>query len=91
MDTPKTHSSSHSADVRIHLLVNGSALPVAQLGPEFLVLRDPIDHPPCDAEITMAIDGNESGWTVHLVNGIQVGERKTVISRCADINGSTVG
>jgi hypothetical protein len=71
--------------------VNGRALPVAQLGPDFLVLRTPVDHPPCDAEIAMSIDGHESRWPVHLLNGIQIGRRKTAISRCADYNGSTVG
>jgi len=56
---------------------------VAQLGPDFLVLRSPADYPPCDAEIAMSIDGQESRWTVHLLNGIQVGQRKTAIARSA--------
>ncbi len=90
MDTPRTDATVHSADVRIHLHVNGCVLPVAQLGPEFLVLRTPIDHPPCDAEIALSIDGHDSRWAVHLPNGIQVGQRKTAISHCADRNGSTV-
>jgi hypothetical protein len=64
------------------LFVNGCALPVAQLGPKFLVLRTPVDHPPCDAEIAMSIDGEESRWAVRLVNGIQVECWKTAISPC---------
>jgi hypothetical protein len=80
---------SHSADVRIHLRVNGYVLPIAQLGPEFLILRTPIDHPPCDAEITLSVDGDESRWSVYLPNGIQAGQRKTAISR-PEGNGSTV-
>lgn len=91
MDTPQTDVTTHSADVRIHLHVNGSILPVAQLGPEFLVLRTPVDHPPCDAEIALSIDGNESRWAVHLLDGIRVGQRKTAISPCVEGNGSTVG
>lgn len=89
MDTPQTNAAAHSADVRIHLHVNGCVLPVAQLGPEFLVLRTPVDHPPCDAEIALLIDGDESRWSVHLPNGLQVGQRKTALSRCAERNGST--
>lgn len=80
MNTPQTKYGPHSADVRIHLHVNGDVLPVAQLGPDFLVLRTPTDHPPCDAEITMSIDGRESRWAVYLSDGIQVGRRKTAIS-----------
>jgi hypothetical protein len=35
----------HSADVRMHLTVNGQVLSIGQLGPDFLILRDPTDHP----------------------------------------------
>ncbi len=88
MNAPQAGIGGHSADVRIHLYVNGSVLPVAQLGLEFLVLRTPLDHPPCDAEIAMSIDGQESRWAVHLPSGIQVGCRKTAIARCAGDSGS---
>jgi hypothetical protein len=47
------------------------------------VLRTPVDHSPCDAEIAMSIDGHERRWAVHLSNGIQVGRRKTAIASCA--------
>jgi hypothetical protein len=81
-------ATPHSADVRIHLHVNGRVFSVAQLGPDFLVLRAPVEQPPCDAEIAMSIDGRENRWVVRLVDGIQVGRRKTAISRCL---GSTEG
>jgi hypothetical protein len=80
MNTPQTNPSGHSADVRIHLHVNGCVLPVSQLGPRFVVLRDPIDHPACDAEIALSIDGHESRWAVHLPEGVQVGRRKIAVS-----------
>jgi hypothetical protein len=58
---------------------------VAQLGPDFLMLRTPVDHPPCGAEIAMSIDGHESRWAVHLPNGIQAARRETAIApRAAD-------
>ncbi|MHB1426147.1 MAG: hypothetical protein ACYC3I_23535 [Gemmataceae bacterium] len=84
MNSPETKFDAHSADVRIYLHVNGSVLPVAQLGPSFLVLRRSSDHPPCEAEISLSIDGDEKRWTVHLTNGIQVGRRKTAITPCSD-------
>lgn len=80
MNTPETRYGPFSADVRIHLHVDGQALSVSHLGPDFLILRTPMDHPPCNAEITMSIDGHESRWTVYLSNGIQVGRCKTAIA-----------
>ena len=59
--------------------MNGCVLPVAQLGPTFLILRTPVDHPTCDAEIAMSIDGRERRWAVNLVEGITKAERKTKI------------
>jgi hypothetical protein len=89
MSAPPSNPPGHSADVRIDLHVNDHVLPVAQLGPEFLVLRTPADHPPCDAEIALSIDGRESRWPVHLHSGIRRGCRKTPISRRGDGSGAT--
>ena len=73
-------SGSHSADVRMQLSVNGQTLKIGQLGPEFIILDDPIDLPPCEAEITMSVDGRERRWAVWLVNGISTGEPRVEIS-----------
>jgi hypothetical protein len=77
-------SNGHSAIVRMELYVNGCVLPIAQLGPDFLVLKNPFDHPPVEAEIAMWIDGCEDRWRVRLSDGISAGQRKTAISRCTD-------
>jgi hypothetical protein len=63
----------------MHLSVNGHVLPIAQLGPEYLILRTPIEHAPAEAEISLSIDGNESRWTVHLADGIHPDRLRTVI------------
>ncbi len=83
MSVNKLNGRGYSADVRIHLHVNGHVLPVAQLGPDFLILRTPVNHPPVDAEIAMSIDGDESRWRVRLVDGIASAQVKTRITRCA--------
>ena len=72
--------SGHSADVRISLLFNGNSLPVAQLGPGFLLLDTPSDHPPCDASIVLRVDQSERRWTVSLPNGISAYSKRVVIS-----------
>jgi hypothetical protein len=82
-------TSGHSADVRLHLFINGHVLPIAQLGPDFLVLRTPADYPPSDGEIHMVIDGQASRWPVRLADGIKADQRKTAIA--GGENGSTVG
>ena len=64
------------------LSVNGDVLPISHLGPDFLILRTPVEHAPADAEISLSIDGDESRWMVHLVNGIHPERQKTVIAPC---------
>jgi len=80
----------YSADVRMELRQNGRALAISHLGPDFLILTNPIDHPPAEAEILLAIDGHESRWPVRLVNGISSSERRTSFSPWQALNGSTV-
>ena len=51
IDYQSSRHFSHSADVQISLLLNGRSIPVAQLGPGFLLLDTPHDHPPANASI----------------------------------------
>ena len=74
--------NGYSADVRIQLTLNGQVLSIAQLGPDFLVLKNTVPHPPAEAEIFMSIDGAESRWRVRLVDGIVLGRRRVKIVRC---------
>ncbi len=61
---------SHSATVQMQLLVNGSAIGVAQMGPDFLFIETASDHPPGDATLILKVDGNEQRWRVKLPKGI---------------------
>ena len=74
------YRNGHSADVRMRLMLNGWSLPVAQLGPDFLILHEPREHPPADAEMSLIVDGHEERWTVRLPKGLQAGERIVPIS-----------
>lgn len=62
------------------LVVNGSILPIAQLGPDFLLLRETIDHPPGEAMIVLKVDASERRWTVTLVDGISVEQERVQIA-----------
>ncbi len=82
--------STHSADVRIELTVNGQVFSVASLGPNFAVLRNPVAHPPGEAELMLSIDGHEERWRVELIDGILAGGEDTRFRSCSGhVNGTT--
>lgn len=79
MTTPSTQSG-HSANVEMQLLLNGTSISIAQLGPDFVILDAVVEQqPPADAEILLRVDGRESRWSVFLPNGISPGEKKVRI------------
>lgn len=69
----------HSAQVDMHLLVNGGSIPVAQMGPDFLILKEPSDHPPGQATMVLQVDQSERRWPVRLPNGISAGSKRVTI------------
>lgn len=91
MSVANLQNGSYSADVQMHLTVNSRIFSIGQLGPDFLILDAPTDHPPAAGEITFSIDGRERRWTVHLPEGIAAGQVRTRIADGPPINGSTVG
>jgi hypothetical protein len=40
------------------------------MGPDFVLVESPIDHPPCEASILLRVDDSESQWQVRLPEGI---------------------
>jgi hypothetical protein len=76
----KAGYTGYSADIRIQLNLNGHKLNVAQLGPDFLTVRDVVEHPPTDAEIVMSIDGEVERWNVYLPEGISPSKSRTKIA-----------
>src|SRR5947199_10241872 len=74
-------SPGHSAEVRLELHVNGHVLRLAQLGSDFVIVADPVNHPQVEAEIAMSIDGHESRWPVPLHEGLSAARRPTRLSR----------
>ena len=60
----------YSAVVKMRLLVNGRVLPVAQLGPDFLYLRQAEAHAPGLATMELSVDQSHRRWEVMLPEGI---------------------
>ena len=73
--------SGHSALVKMRLLLNGSSLPVAQMGRDFLILESAAQYPPCDATLELCVDASERRWPVRLPQGISMESRTVTISR----------
>ncbi len=73
--------AGHSADVRMYLKLNGHTLCVNQMGPNFLFLRDTVEHPPTDAELIFSVDGVIEQWAIRLPNGLRSGETHVLISK----------
>lgn len=80
MSTVNQKKSGHSADVQMHLSVNGHTLSIGQLGSDYVILDTPIDYPPSDAEISLSVDGKESRWKVRLIDGLSASQGESRIS-----------
>jgi hypothetical protein len=80
MESANLKNSGYSADVQMQLAINGRVLSIGQLGPDFVILRNPTDHPPAEAEITLSIDGRVRRWTVLLPDGIAAAKAETRIA-----------
>ncbi len=52
------------------LIVDGESIPIAQMGPDFLLVDTASDHPPGEATIVLQVDESERRWQVRLPEGI---------------------
>ena len=64
----------------MQLLVGSGSFRVVQMGPDFLVVEEPFDHPPADASLILQIDGAERRWNVLLPNGISIDSKRVAIA-----------
>lgn len=77
---PLSSRGGHSACVKMRLLVNGLSLPVLQMGPDFLLVDQPVNHPPTAASVVLQVDQSERRWNVTLPEGISVGINRVAIT-----------
>ena len=75
------HNGGHSAQVKIQLLLNGGSIPVSQLGPDFLLLKDPFDYPPGNASLILQVDQSERRWPICLPEGISAASSRVSIRK----------
>ncbi|MGH7941203.1 MAG: hypothetical protein ACREFR_09050 [Limisphaerales bacterium] len=70
----------HSSRVQMRLLVNGSTIGITQMGPDFLFIESPGDHPPARAIIELHVDNVLRTWEVNLPQGMKAGNERVVIA-----------
>jgi hypothetical protein len=73
------NNGGHSAQVKIQLLIAGGSVPVAQLGPDFLLLDEPFEHPPGNARLVLQVDQSERRWNICLPHGISAAAHRVII------------
>jgi hypothetical protein len=66
----------------MELRISRSVWAISHLGPDFLILAQPVDHPPAQAEIVMSVDGKQCRWAVRLPAGLSAASRRTDILPC---------
>ena len=64
----------------MRLLVNGLSLPVTQMGPDFVLVESPVDHPPAAASMVLQVDQTERRWNVRLPSGISANKKRVEIA-----------
>jgi len=72
--------TGRSTHVEMQLLIDGKSLAIAQMGPDFLLLDEPSDCPPCKAAIVLVVDGKERRWDVRLPAGMSSAASRIAIS-----------
>lgn len=77
---PLSTQGGHSAQVNMRLLVNGLSLSVTQMGPDFVLVESPVNHPPAVASLILQVDQSERRWKVRLPSGISANEKRVEIA-----------
>lgn len=70
----------HSAQVKMRMLLNGRSIAIAQMGPDFLLVKASVNKPPSNATIVLQVDQSERRWDVHLPEGISATSQRVAIA-----------
>lgn len=76
-------SLGYSAAVRMQMIVDARHFAVAQIGPDFLVLNEPLDASPTRAELVVQIDDSEKRRAIFLPDGVGASDERTRIANAA--------
>lgn len=73
-----------SSTVKLTLVIDDKRIELASIGPTEIVLRTPVELPPCDAVVEMAVDAGRHGknlirWMARLPDGARMGQTQVRI------------
>jgi hypothetical protein len=71
---------AHSAQVKMRLVLDGTSIRITHLGPDFVLVESPTDHPPCEASILLGVDDSQTQWRVRLPEGISKGSKRVALA-----------
>jgi hypothetical protein len=80
-ESPALIRGGHSAIVKMWLVLDDRSIPVAQMGPDFLLLDAPFDYPPGNAGVILQVDQSERRWDVRLPDGISAACQRVSVRR----------
>jgi hypothetical protein len=63
----------------MRLTIGDEVFGVRQLGPDFIMLRNPAHREPTEGEMFLSVDGSERRWRVSLQEGISPDIERTPI------------
>ena len=64
----------------MHLIVNGTSIPITHMGPDFLLVETTTDHPAALATIVLRVDEKERQWKVRLPHGISKDSKRVTLA-----------
>ena len=64
----------------MRLLIDGRPIVITHMGRDFILVDDPAEHAPCEAEIVMKVDDSESQWKVKLPEGMSRASRRVTLA-----------
>ena len=67
----------------MRLLLNGAAFRISQMGPDFVFVESPVNHPPGRAVIEFQVDNSHRTWEVILPNGMKAGDERVELGAAA--------
>ena len=76
----KQSNGAHSALVKMCLTINGTSIPIRQMGPDFLFVDSDTDYPPGEATIVLQIDDSRRQWQVRLPEGISKNSERVALT-----------
>jgi hypothetical protein len=74
------NQGAHSAQVKMRLIVSETVFRITHMGPDFVLVESPTDHPPGEASIFLKVDESESQWKVKLPEGVSKNSNRVALA-----------